>query len=271
MSNFDRFRNKNLNQIVSLKNVNRNFVFKGYPTIEISFINSKEDKKQTVSFVNKQEKDMAYVYTLEDEPLQIGDIFEAKSLICMVTEEIIIIKDVGFRKYIALLCNADLGDGNWGYFKGPEEHYINTIIKEDSTSFSQQKPILVARQGFFNIHDTIKVNGRPWLIIEADTISSPTIGYYSLKATTASKDEEFTEINPPTDEPQLPSDDISVEPLDSISISTEDGYFTSTRKLLNLSIRGDAVSFIVPLNIDEFSVSVKENGEIVNKVYKVVR
>jgi hypothetical protein len=62
-----------------------------------------------------------------------------------------------------------------------------------------------------------------------------------------------------------------VEPLDSISIPTEGGYFTSTKKLLNLSISGDAVSFIVPLNIDEFSVSVKENGEIVNKVYKVVR
>ena len=273
MTSYDRFRQKNLNQIVSEKKYNSQFILNGYPSIEVSFIDPSNEvpRTQNVSVVNRQEKEMAYVYTFQDQPLQIGDLLEAKSLILLVTEEIVIIKDVDFRKYIAVICNADLGDNNWGYFKGPEKSYINTTLKEDSTSFSQQKPILVARQGYFNIHDIVKVNGRPWLIIEADTISSPTIGYYSLKATTVSKnatDEEVIEI------PQAEENDntvIKVAALQSINIPTEAGYFmTSAKKLTNLSVSSASVSFTVPFGISEFTVSVKENGVVVTKTYKVV-
>lgn len=272
-SSFDRFRQKNLNQIVSEKKYNSQFILNGYPSIEVSFIDPLNEvpRTQNVSVVNRQEKDMAYVYTFQDQPLQIGDIFEAKSLILLITEEIIIIKDVDFRKYSAVICNADLGDNNWGYFKGPEKSYINTTVKEDSTSFSQQKPILVARQGYFNIHDIIKVNGRPWLIIEADTISSPTIGYYSLKATTASKAEadDSIVISQPTEVEDANVNKVAA--LQTVNIPTESGYFTTTaKKLNNLSVSSASVSFTVPFGISEFIVSVKQDGQVVNKVYKVV-
>ena len=186
MSNFDYFRKRNARKKAYAKEVNTRFVFNGLPSVEITLENN---DTMMACVVNKQEKDVAYIYTHQDEPLAVGTVLVAKGLHFLIVEQIIIMQDVEFNKYLALLCNTQFDEWDWGYFKGPEKGYINLSMKEDLAAISQQKPILVARQGRFNIGDKIKVNGRPWLIIESDTISSPTIGYYSLKATTMSKEE----------------------------------------------------------------------------------
>lgn len=265
---FDRFRNKNLNRIVSETKMNKQFILNGYPSVEIKFL---DGHTQMVSLVNKQEKDYAYVYSDYHQPLQIGDIFTSKGLTFLITDNIVIMKNVGFHKYTAVICNADLGNGEWGYFKGPAKSYINVSLTEDMTELSQQKPILIARQGLFKVNDIIWIKDRPWLIIECDNISSPVIGYYSLKATTASKKDD----NPIIKIDNIPvlqsfSSDFEVKPLEILDLNTEDGYYKCSKNMPNLNISLNKISFTIPFGIEEFEVSFKENGEVKTRNYKVV-
>ena len=147
-------------------------------------------------------------------------------------------------------------------------------MKEDLAAISQQKPILVARQGRFNINDKVKVNGRPWLIIESDTISSSEIGYYSLKATTMSKDElqeDDTVLG--GDESILAAtldDRISVTTFQEVELPTEGGFYQSTCKLIQLKVTSDKINFKVPVGIKNFTVKIKQDGIIVERNFKVV-
>ena len=147
-------------------------------------------------------------------------------------------------------------------------------MKEDLAAISQQKPILVARQGRFNINDKVKVNGRPWLIIESDTISSPEIGYYSLKATTMSKDElQEDDTILKGDENILAAtldDRISVTTFQEVELPTEGGFYQSTCKLIQLKVTSDKINFKVPVGIKNFTVKIKQDGIIVERNFKVV-
>ena len=147
-------------------------------------------------------------------------------------------------------------------------------MKEDLAAISQQKPILVARQGRFNINDKVKVNGRPWLIIESDTISSPEIGYYSLKATTMSKDElqeDDTVLEGDNNILAATLDDrISVTTFQEVELPTEGGFYQSTCKLIQLKVTSDKINFKVPVGIKNFTVKIKQNGIIVERNFKVV-
>lgn len=270
MSNFDYFRKRNARKKAYAKEVNTRFVFNGLPSVEITLENN---DTMMACVVNKQEKDTAYIYTHQDEPLAVGTVLIAKGLHFLIVEQIIIMQDVEFNKYLALLCNTQFDEWDWGYFKGPEESYINLSMKEDLAAISQQKPILVARQGRFNINDKVKVNGRPWLIIESDTISSPTIGYYSLKATTMSKDElQGDDTTLDDDEGILTALDncTPVTTFQEVELPTEGGFYQSTCKLIQLKVTSDKINFKVPVGIKNFIVKTKQDGIIVERNFKVV-
>lgn len=272
MSNFDYFRKRNARKKAYAKEVNTRFVFNGLPSVEITLENN---DTMMACVVNKQEKDVAYIYTHQDEPLAVGTILIAKGLHFLIVEQIIIMQDVEFNKYLALLCNTQFDEWDWGYFKGPEKGYINLSKKEDLAAISQQKPILVARQGRFNIGDKIKVNGRPWLIIESDTISSPTIGYYSLKATTMSKDELQGNDTILDDGENILTaavldDRTSVTTFQEVELPTEGGFYQSTCKLIQLKVTSDKINFKVPVGIKNFTVKIKQDGIIIERNFKVV-
>lgn len=272
MSNFDYFRKRNARKKAYAKEVNTRFVFNGLPSVEITLENN---DTMMACVVNKQEKDVAYIYTHQDEPLAVGTVLVAKGLHFLIVEQIIIMQDVEFNKYLALLCNTQFDEWDWGYFKGPEKGYINLSMKEDLAAISQQKPILVARQGRFNIGDKIKVNGRPWLIIESDTISSPTIGYYSLKATTMSKEELQGDDTILDDGAEILTaavldDRISVTTFQEVELPTEGGFYQSTCKLIQLKVTSDKINFKVPVGIKNFTVKIKQDGIVVERNFKVV-
>ena len=272
MSNFDYFRKRNARKKAYAKEVNTRFVFNGLPSVEITLENN---DTMMACVVNKQEKDVAYIYTHQDEPLAVGTVLVAKGLHFLIVEQIIIMQDVKFNKYLALLCNTQFDEWDWGYFKGPEKGYINLSMKEDLAAISQQKPILVARQGRFNISDKIKVNGRPWLIIESDTISSPTIGYYSLKATTMSKEELQGDDTILDDGAEILAaavldDRVSVTTFQEVELPTEGGFYQSTCKLIQLKVTSDKINFKVPVGIKNFTVKIKQDGIIIERNFKVV-
>ena len=283
MTSFSRFQERNKKRTVAQNKLNTNFIFKGYPSIEIQ---GSADQKIQASVVNKQEKDYAYVFTQTQNELEIGSVWAAKNLHLLITEEITIIKDVDWHKYHALLCNVQI-DNYWGYFKGPEKSFLDVVLEKEVIWESPQKPVLVLPENILNFRDKIVIKGRAWLIQEYDAISTPGLVYYSLKPTTISKEvaaentgkdiyvEKHEEpiINVVENPISLLSEAnvLHISPNVPITLSTEDGYFKTTNKNLKIQKRtASMIVFSIPFGISEIAVEVKEKGDIVTKTYRVV-
>lgn len=78
MNSFERFQNRNRKRMVANDNLNTNFIFKGYPSTEIKNKIIKNNilitTKVNATVVNEQEKDKAYIYTMSEDPLDVGSV-----------------------------------------------------------------------------------------------------------------------------------------------------------------------------------------------------
>ena len=264
MSNsFERFRRTNQQRLEANKKLNSQFIIKGYPSIEITNANA---EKQLACVVNKQEKDLAYIYTFINQPLTIGSIWSAKGLNWLIAEEIVVIKDVDWHKYQAYLCNVQIDD-SWGYFVGPEKSYINVSLKQDVVLQSQQKPLLVLPSvKALAINDIVVIKGRPWLIQEMDNISTDGLVYYSLRPTTIDKDisaEENYIYRPELEKPQFENSEGHDQ---LITQATEQGYFwRSTEAIEIIQLSRNSVTFKIPFGLKSATFKVKQNGQIITK------
>ena len=284
MSSFDRFQELNKKRQAAQSNLNSHFIFKGYPT---TLITSDADKEWQVqaAVVSQQEKDKAYIYTHIDDYLAMGSSWNAKGLHWLIIEEIMTIKDVDWHKYLSFLCNINIDDV-WGYFKGPEKNYVNIEKDRDVSIEPLQKPVLVLPENILNFGDKIIIKGRPWLIQEYDAISSPGVIYYSLRATTVSKeameqhkDEDvFIEraVEQTTEIPVEPEQEAGTqEPVYRVSnniditLVTENGYFKADKKVDIKKHTATEVIFSIPFGIKEVNIETKEQGEVFTETYKV--
>lgn len=284
MTSFSRFQERNKKRTVASNKLNTNYIFKGYPSIEII---GSADQRVQASVVNKQEKDYAYVFTPLADNLEIGSIWTAKNLHLLITEEITIIKDVDWHKYHALLCNVQI-DNHWGYFKGPEKSFLDVALEKEVIWESPQKPVLVLPENVLDFRDKIVIKGRAWLIQEYDAISTPGLVYYSLKPTTVSKEVVVENIGKPIyiEKHEENKPEIVVEPIQTydlkdslikisanvpITLQTEEGYFKSSNKNIKVQKRTeDTIIFSIPYGVKEVTVEVQEKGDIVERTYRVV-
>ena len=269
-SSFERFKQRNQLMNSSEKETNREFVLKGYAST--TMISDADGTTTHLGYVyNKQENDEGYIYTHYEEPLQIGSCWNVKGLHFLIDEEIIIIKDVTFRKYHALLCNIE-ADGTWWYFK--KDDYIDVSLREKSFIKSLAKPLLVTAGQPFDYNDKVLIANRAWLVQEFDNYTHPGITYYSMTPTTMSKDAIETRVeNKPVIE-QAESvqydDDLEYQiiPNHIYELTTEDGYFRTSCNVLNIVSRSsNLVKFSIPFGIEEVTVEVKQNGVITTIVY----
>lgn len=282
MTSFSRFQERNKKRTVANNKLNTSFIFKGYPSIEIK---GSADQRIQASVVNKQEKDYAYVFTQTQDELAIGSIWTAKNLNLLITEEITIIKDVDWHKYHALLCNVQIGN-HWGYFKGPEKSFLDVALEREVVWESPQKPVLVLPENVLEFRDKIVIKGRAWLVQEYDAISTPGLVYYSLKPTSVSK--EVAEQNAGKSiyieryqEPGVviidnPVQMLNVESVEMVSknipitVQTQNGYFKSNKRVEIINREDDKVVFIIPFGVEEVEIEIKEKGDRISKIYRVV-
>lgn len=278
MSSFSRFKELNQTRINAEKRRNTTFVFTAYNSIDLTLFKSL-DTTVRASVVNQQEKDQAYIYTEINHPLDIGSIWGAKGLYWIITEEIVQIKDVNWHKYLAFLCNIDIADTK-GYWIGPEKHFINVTLREKVVLQSLQHPVLIIAGSPYNIDDKILVGNRGWVIQEMDNVSSPGVTYYSLRQTTMSKDvleqnkdyEEPREVEPQfIATPTVESGVFKIGPNVPITLSTENGYFKYSNKMINIITHTEnIVSFSLPYGVSEVEIEIQLDDEIITRVYKQV-
>ena len=280
MTSFSRFQERNKKRTVANNKLNTNYIFKGYPSIEIK---GSADQKIQASVVNKQEKDYAYVFTQLQDELTVGSVWAAKNLNLLITEEITIIHDVNWHKYHALLCNVQI-DNHWGYFKGPEKSFLDVSLEKEAIWESPQKPILVLPDNILDFRDKVMIGNRAWLVQEYDAISTPGLVYYSLKPTTMSKDsiktrgvssviEKFQEAAAPVVENPI-NLEYSVYNISAnmpITLSTEEGFFRTNNNTIKIQKRTmNEVIFSIPFGVAEVVIQTQEKGDIVETTYRVV-
>ena len=193
----------------------------------------------------------------------------------LVSEEIVVIKDVRWHKYLAFLCNTQIGDW-WGYFKGPEKSFINITLKQNVILESQQKPILILPSAAqLDFKDKLVIKNRAWLIQEYDNISTEGIIYYSIiPSTVSSSTVENQEVIEKPADVDIPSDDLSLEenivyfPYNkTIYITTENGYFKVDADVKIIKHTADQVGFQVPFGITKFNLEYQKEGEKISKVF----
>lgn len=289
MSSFSRFQELNKKRIVANQDTNASFVFNAYNTTTLTQSSDEEEPPTiTASVVNLQEKDTAYIYTMLDTPLEVGSIWGAKGLHWLIEEEIVIIKDVKWHKYLALLCNLEI-DGIWGYFIGPKKTFVRVNIEKKAILESQQHPILVLPTGTLSIGQRIMAGGRGWLVQEVDNLSTAGIDYYSLVQTTMAKVKDGTsgEFIPQSDgtiedknyltptfitEATLIDGIYYIAPNQDITITTEQGFFQTNNSQINIKKHtATQVIFTIPFGVTEaIEISFKENNEEVTVTFKAV-
>ena len=275
MNSFERFKNRNsVLATAAQKEFNRQFILKGYPSIEINDHND-TTKKIMASVVNKQEKEMAYIYTSIDEPLEIGSVWDAKGLRLLVNEEIIVIKDVKWHKYKALICNVEI-EGHPAYLLGPEKSYIATALELTTVIESRAKPLLVMPLGTnVKIGTKIVIKNRAWLVQECDDYSTKGIGYYSLSASTVSShiEQEAGDKQTYLEQPSATQEDfigvsqhgknISCGHNIEVSIPCDETVTWDNRAIKVIKRTDATITFILPFGVDEVNFS---NGYICRAV-----
>lgn len=283
MNSFERWKDRNSKRMEAQSNLNNHFIFKGYPSIKIS--NTRIVGNQPVvteyqaAVVSQQEKDKAYIYTQLSDVLTLGSIWSAKTLHWLIAEEIITIKDVNWHKYMSYLCNINV-ENTWGYFKGPEKNYVNIKNESGASLESLQKPVLVLPENILGFKDKIVIKNRPWLVQEWDAISSPGLVYYSLRATTISKEvadqhigediyisRNDSEITPIIIEPEQKtgSEDLEYRIGNEIdfTLTTEEGYFKTNKKVDIKKHTATEITFSIPFGVDKVTVQTKKDGHVV--------
>ena len=264
MSSFSRFKDINQKRGMINQETNTQFIVKGYPSILIT--NATTNDEIAASVVNRQEKDMAYIYTHKDNPIDVGSVWGAKGLKWLISEEIVIIKDVSWRKYAAFLCNVQV-DNLWGYFISPEKGRINVSLQQEVLLQSEQKPLLVLGKDILTIGDKFRIKDRAWMVQEKDNLDD-NVTYYTLVATTMSKEadeyqkESDVVVKPETGEVNAVVDEIyyTFMPNKEIVLQTYGGYFKSDSNAVKIiSLTEHEVRFKIPFGIDQVNIYVRES------------
>jgi hypothetical protein len=265
---FDKFRalqtsNKHSNDAVAVQ-----FITRGFPSLQILDLNTNKYIGAALIYNNSEFRHGANVFVKDEDRLVVGGTYELEvdQDKLLIIDEDFIAKSLTFSKYLAVVCNVQIDEKNWAYFRSQNLTSMNVGLKS-SVELSTQKPLLIAKIGLLQINDIVLVNERPFKIVETNEGSNINVGYYILQPTTAPKDSEEVpnETLPEQDETIL-----EVLPLQLLVVQTQDGYFSSSINLDNLNIQANQVSFVVPVDAMQFSIQVKSNLEIENVEYKVV-
>lgn len=207
---------------------------------------------------------LTFVYAEED--IQLGDYFTWKETNhFFILEDVHVIKEVDYKKFKALECNAQTSDGVWLHFKGNMRTFKDNTIRQNY-EINGLKPLIIAP-----LHDSLKINGyitidnQTWHIIDADVDSIHGIGYYYVERDLNDRNlEEELDILVENDE--LDSNN-TLYVGEECTLATTRGFIEANDiEIINRTV--DSITF-KPLKKGELSVVVIQNNQRLIYNYEV--
>lgn len=181
-SAFERFRRTNSVRNNCVKKKTSYFIEHHLSSTEI-YVERTEETIPAVLVVNDTEgADSFLTFVYEDEDIQLGDYFTWKeNNHFFVLEKVHVIKEVDYKKFRALECNAVTSEGHWIAFRGNMKSYRNTSLKGQVELTSLQPIVIAPISANLEINKTFVIGSQHWKVIDADLSSINGIGYYYVQ------------------------------------------------------------------------------------------
>lgn len=234
-----------------------------------------------VIFINdsKESGTEAILYSYIKDGVQLGNYITYLGDSYLVYQEIKNLKQPDYVKVFKLvLCNVTFsfnGSTIKTYFRGS----LRSVQSEES-NLAQRLGIESLGEAFIitpssyslRTNDYFKINDKGWRITYLDNTTNPGITYSGLEEYIIT-DTEKTSVNEvELLTPQLMSVEEFFPELKSgldYSFDTEEGYISFDKKIKIISRTLNSIKINIPFGIDDVTISIKKNGEIVSTYYKV--
>lgn len=270
MNKFNLFRTRMSNEQQCRLKFETSFITEGAAPIVIHILRLDKDRDATMVFTDTEGPDSAIIFTPKQHKninnLLKSDYYTWEDKMFFVYEDILISREVSYIKQKAYQCNVkvqvlDTEEECGGYFISSLRSYVDTELQQKINIVDKERPILIIpQQDWIQIGVKVSIGGKPWKIIDYDSITNDCIAYISLERDFYSK-----------------SDDIIQEYADNIlnagieyTFDTTDGYFNSSSPLIIKNRVSGAITFEIPHGIDTVEIETKTNGSLIKKQFKVV-
>ena len=243
-----------------LKNKTSYFVEHSEQSVTVT--NERLNASQIVSIVmtDNDGPDEAYVFSMRDTDLQVGDYLTLEDDTCfLLYESVRIIKNVDYAKFKAFECNVLVNNSIHAYFISSQTSPKDIKMSSEFET-SKLLPVLICPLAAgIAINDQIKINNQVWDVVECDDLSTTGIGYYTIERGT----------NTMSSQSNMPKDKSNILYTGTtFSVSTEDGYYSSETTLEVIKRTATQVIFKVP-DAAEFTVITQKDGKNVETTYTV--
>ena len=255
---FERFRRANSVANNCVKKKTSYFIEHHLSSTEI-YVERTQETLPAVLVVNDAEGvDGFLTFVYEHEDIQLGDYFTWKeSNHFFVLEKVHIIKEVDYKKFRSLECNAVTSEGHWIAFQGNMKSYKNTSLKGQVELTSLQPVVIAPISANLQINKTFTVNNQQWKVIDADLSSINGIGYYYVQRDLNPRDLESEEEALMDSGEIVTSDTVYVG--QELTFESEKGYVISAMPIQILSRTSTSVK-VAPKQEGPLTITVRQGG-----------
>lgn len=283
MSKYSNFRNRTSAENSANSEKRKQFLYNSTSSIRVYHWEAKEYKTVVFTTTQREGLDESIIFVDADyaTPIKQGDYVYRNNKDYLVFMEYDHSASELYKKFKLVECNGKIQYDNEkipaAYF-GSLRRYASLVGggSRDSINISeeQERPVLIiSDRKEFKKDFRFKFLGDTYKIIEADNKTNTGISYLSIKRTAA-----MTGLDTEESTSTIPDPDKGYEKNEEVlhagtieSIETYKGYIEFDKDVEIIERLSNNVSFRVPLNIDEITISTKnENLEKVTKTYKVV-
>lgn len=275
MNNFNLFRTKMDNEARCRQKFETRFITEGAAPIKIHILRLDVDRDATMVFNDAEGPDAAIVFTPKQcdrlDNLLKQDYYTWDNKMYFVFEDIVIAREVNYIKQRAYQCNAKVTvlksqDDYYyeqtfgGYFISSLRSYVDTELQQKINVSDKERPILIMpMQEWIAVGTKVEIGGKPWKIIDYDSITNPKIAYISLERDFFKKGNDMVE-DPKCNELQAGFD---------YTFNTQDGYFNSSSPLNIKSRNEHEIVFSIPYGTESIEISTRKNGKEYKRSYIV--
>jgi hypothetical protein len=255
---FERYRRANSVSNNCVKKKTSYFIEHHLSSTEIYVERTKETLPAVLVVNDSEGIDSFLTFVYENEDIQLGDYFTWKeNNHFFVLEKVHIIKEVDYKKFRALECNAITSEGHWIAFKGNMKSYRNTSLKGQVELTSLQPIVIAPISANLQINKTFTVNNQQWKVIDADLSSINGIGYYYVQRDLNPRDLEAEE-DALIDSGELDSNN-TIYVGEKLTFNSERGYVISAMPIQILSRTATTVE-VAAKQPGPLTITVRQNG-----------